>query len=129
MWKRSIGIAVTTVAAGMTLLVATGAGKPALRAQPTPPAYIANDSHLHLTNYIQEGPDLASIVPLMGDKIGRAALFGIPLQQDWSYRLNGKAAPAYYLDTDADLYYYSFTDAYIAMAYRGLSKAMQARFD
>ena len=27
-------------------------------------------------------------------------------------------APTYYLQTDAPLYYYSFTDAYIAIAYR-----------
>jgi hypothetical protein len=33
------------------------------------------------------------------------------------------------LQTDAPLYYYSFTDAYIAMAYRSLSKEQQARFD
>ena len=37
-------------------------------------------------------------------------------------------APTYYLDTDAHLYYYSFTDAYIAMAYLSLPPE-QARFD
>lgn len=126
--KLRIGVAVATTAAGVSLLVATSAGKPVARTPPAP-KFIANDSHLHLTNYIQEGPGLASIVPLMGDKIGRAALFGIPLQQTWSYRVSAKDAPRYYLDTDADLYYYSFTDAYIAMAYRGLPRAMQARFD
>lgn len=123
-----IGVAVATTAAGVSLLAATGAGKPLPRAAPPPP-YITNDSHLHLTNYIQEGPELSSIVTLMGNKVGRAAVFGIPLQQTWSYRVNGADAPSYYLQSDADLYYYSFTDAYIAMAYRGLPKAMQARFD
>src|SRR5204863_1166923 len=38
-------------------------------------------------------------------------------------------APTYYLNTDAPLYYYSFTDAWIAMAYKSLSKEEQARFD
>ena len=38
-------------------------------------------------------------------------------------------APTYYLQTDAPLYYYSFTDAHIAMAYLGLSEADQDRFD
>jgi len=65
----------------------------------------------------------------MGDKVGRVALFGIPLQQEWSYGNTGDFAPTYYLQTDAPLYYYSFTDAYIAMAYRSLTKAEQARFD
>lgn len=128
MWKLRIGVAIAAAAAGVSLLAATSAGKPVSRTPP-PPKYIANDSHLHLTNYIQEGPELATMVPLMGDKIGRAALFGIPLQQTWSYRVSAAEAPAYYLDSDADLYYYSFTDAYIAMAYRSLPKAMQARFD
>ena len=37
--------------------------------------------------------------------------------------------PTYYLHTDAPLYYYSFTDAYIAMQYRSLTPEEQARFD
>jgi predicted TIM-barrel fold metal-dependent hydrolase len=43
--------------------------------------------------------------------------------------VSGDLAPTYYLDSDSDLYYYSFTDAFIAMAYRSLSKKDQARFD
>ncbi|HUK34934.1 MAG TPA: amidohydrolase family protein, partial [Vicinamibacterales bacterium] len=46
-----------------------------------------------------------------------------------SYRIDRDSAPLYYLDSDAPLYYYSFTDAYIAMAYRSLTKEQQARFD
>ena len=65
----------------------------------------------------------------MGTKVGRVALFGIPLQQTWSYGNTGDFAPTYYLQTDAPLYYYSFTDAFIAMAYRSLPPADQARFD
>ena len=56
----------------------------------------------------------------MGNQVGRVALFGIPLQQQWSNRLDGDRAPTYYLNSDAPLYYYSFTDASIAMAYRSL---------
>ena len=52
----------------------------------------------------------------MGTKVGRSTLFGIPLQQTWAYGNTGDFAPTYYLQTDAPLYYYSFTDAYIAMA-------------
>jgi predicted TIM-barrel fold metal-dependent hydrolase len=88
-----------------------------------------NDVHFHLTNYIQEGTDIHDFVTLMGTKVGRVALFGIPLQQQWSYQNSGGLAPTYYLQTDAPLYYYSFTDAYIAMAYRSLSPEQQARFD
>lgn len=92
-------------------------------------AYELNDSHFHLTNYIQEGTDIHDFLKVMGTRVGRVALFGIPLQQQWSFRSDGDHAPTYYLGSDAPLYYYSFTDAYIAMAYRSLSKEEQARFD
>ena len=88
-----------------------------------------NDSHFHLTNYIQEGTDIHDFLKIMGTTVGRVALFGIPLQQEWSYHNSGDFAPTYYLQTDAPLYYYSFTDAYIAMAYLSLSKEDRARFD
>jgi Amidohydrolase len=88
-----------------------------------------NDTHFHLTNYIQQGTDIHDFLKMMGTKVGRVALFGIPLQQQWSYQNSGDYAPTYYLQTDAPLYYYSFTDAWIAMAYRSLTKEEQARFD
>jgi len=91
--------------------------------------YEFNDSHSHLTNNIQEGPDIRRFLNMMGSKAGRVALFGMPLQQQWSYRIDGDRAPTYYLHTDAPLYYYSFTDASIAMAYKSLTKEQQMRFD
>ena len=91
--------------------------------------YVLNDSHFHLTNYVQEGPTLPQFLHMMGKTVGRVALFGIPLQQEWSYRIDGEHGPTYYLNTDAPLYYYSFTDAAIAMAYRALPAADRARFD
>jgi len=87
------------------------------------------DSHFHLTNYIQEGIDVRRFLEIMGTRVGRSTLFGIPLQQQWSALNSGDFAPTYYLQTDAPLYYYSFTDAYIAMTYRLLTPAQQARFD
>ena len=88
-----------------------------------------NDSHFHLTNYVQKGTDVRTCLEIMGTRVGRSTLFGIPLQQQWSYANSGDVAPTYYLQTDAPLYYYSFTDAYIASVYRSLSPAEQARFD
>jgi hypothetical protein len=92
-------------------------------------SYEVNDTHFHLTNYIQEGTNIRDFLKIMGTKVGRVALFGIPLQQQWSYGNTGDFAPTYYLQTDAPLYYYSFTDAVIAMAYRSLPPADRARFD
>lgn len=91
--------------------------------------YLFNDSHFHLTNYIQEGITVNDLLLLMDDKISRSTLFGIPLQQQWSHRVTGDFAPTYYLDTDAPLYYYSFTDAYIAQQYLSLSTKDRERFD
>jgi hypothetical protein len=98
-------------------------------AQSQPAANAFYDSHFHLTNYIQEGIDLRQFLKIMGTRVGRSTLFGIPLQQHWSHANSGDFAPTYYLHTDAPLYYYSFTDAYIASLYRSLSKDEQARFD
>jgi predicted TIM-barrel fold metal-dependent hydrolase len=92
-------------------------------------AYELHDSHFHLTNYIQEGTDIRDFLRIMGGKVGRVALFGIPLQQTWSYENSGEFAPTYYLQSDAPLYYYSFTDAWIASQYLSLNRKDRARFD
>jgi hypothetical protein len=115
--------------AGLFVLVVTStlAGGPA--AAQVPANAELHDSHFHLTNYIQEGLEIREFLEIMGDRVGRVAIFGIPLQQTWSYENSGDFAPTYYLQTDSPLYYYSFTDAYIAMAYRSLSPEEQARFD
>src|SRR5882762_3659920 len=66
-------------------------------ARPQTTSYEFNDSHFHLTNNIQEGPDIHDFLKMMGPRTGRVALFGLPLQQQWSYRDDGDRAPKYYL--------------------------------
>jgi hypothetical protein len=88
-----------------------------------------SDSHFHLTNYIQEGPSASDILKLTAGRVCRSTLFGIPLQQEWAYHETGDFAPTYYLEADAPLYYYSFTDAAIALAYKALPPKDQAHFD
>jgi amidohydrolase family protein len=112
------------------ILAALALGLVASRPAPIPSdTYEFNDSHVHLTNYIQDGTNIHDFVRIMGDKVGRSVLFGIPLQQQWSYGNSGDFAPWYYTQTDAPLYYYSFTDAFIANAYRSLPPEQQARLD
>ncbi|HZI42999.1 MAG TPA: amidohydrolase family protein [Gemmatimonadaceae bacterium] len=124
---------VVPVVRRILLVVAIFAATTPLRAQPPAvadtAAYEFNDSHFHLTNYIQRGTDLRAFLAMVGNRVGHVALFGIPLQQQWSARVDGNNAPTYYLNTDAPLYYYSFTDAQIAMAYKQLSPREQAHFD
>jgi len=93
------------------------------------PAYEMNDVHFHLTNYVQQGIEINDMLVLMGDKVNRVALFGIPLQQKWDYYLSGPRDTSYYLHTDAPLYYYSFVDAAIAQAYLSLDEEDRKRFD
>ena len=107
------------------LLCLAGAG----HAGPSP-GCLFHDAHFHLTNYVQQGTDMGRYVnEIMGDKVCRSVVFGIPLQQTWSYGNSGDFAPTYYLQSDAPLYYYSFTDAYIARSYQKLTAAQQRRLD
>jgi predicted TIM-barrel fold metal-dependent hydrolase len=119
----------SSAALGALVLALTWSLLAAAQAPAGASAPVANDVHLHLTDYVQEGPDVHELLKVMGTKVGRAALFGIPLQQTWSHGNTGDFQPTYYTQTDAPLYYYSFTDAYIAMQYRSLGKAEQARFE
>ena len=123
--RRALVLAVGL--AGLALL--TIVRSHALFAQGTGAANEFYDSHFHLTNYIQQGISPRQFLQIMGTRVGRSTLFGIPLQQQWSYANSGDFAPTYYLQSDAPLYYYSFTDAYIAALYSKLSKNEQARFD
>jgi hypothetical protein len=122
------GAALALVLAMLVLAVAPAAAQTAPATAPAA-AYELNDSHLHTWNYIQQGPTLEEILKVMGTRVGRAAIFGLPLQQMWSYGNSGDFAPWYYLQTDAPLYYYSFVDAMLAMAFRQLTPEQQARFD
>jgi Amidohydrolase len=126
-WSRSaVALGASCV---LTLLAVFHLHTHPLRAQGQGAADEFYDSHFHLTNYVQEGISAQDFLRIMGTRVGRSTLFGIPLQQQWSYANSGDFAPTYYLQSDAPLYYYSFTDAYIATVYRGLPAAEQARFD
>ena len=116
---------------GLVAALVTLAGGPSFAAPAAKVAdgYLFHDSHFHLTNYIQQGTDIHRYLEIMGDKIGRSTLFGIPLQQTWSYENSGDYAPTYYLQSDAPLYYYSFTDAFIANAYLKLTPEQRKRID
>jgi hypothetical protein len=47
-------------------------------------------------------PELSEFLETwMGDRVGRVALFGIPLQETWSYENSGEFAPTCYLQTDS----------------------------
>src|SRR5262245_42721683 len=89
----------TATATCATALAVAGATLRAQSAAPSDTGPSFDDSHFHLTNYIQRGTDLTAFLGMMGSRVGRVALFGIPLQQMWSARIDGDSAPTYYLHT------------------------------
>jgi hypothetical protein len=123
---RGAGFLAIPLAIG--LAIAASGPRPRAAAQADDPTWF-DDSHFHLTNYIQQGITAGDFLKIMGARVRRSTLFGIPLQQEWAYGNSGDFAPTYYLQTDAPLYYYSFTDAFIASEFRKLGPAEQARFD
>jgi hypothetical protein len=104
--------------AGALLLF--GSIQPSAQSQPATASqaaqYELNEAHFHITNYVQQGTDIHDFLKIMDTRVGRVAIFGIPVEQQWSYQNSGDFAPTYYLQSDAPLYYYSFADAHIAMA-------------
>jgi len=66
---------------------------------------------------------------MVGDRVDRVVLFGIPLQQKWDPFVSGDRAPGYYLESDAPLYYYSFVDAIVAHEILALSPEQRERVD
>jgi hypothetical protein len=57
--------------------------------------YDFNDSRFHLTNNVQEGPSVRDFLDMMGNRVGRATLFDVPLQQEWLSGVDGDRAPTY----------------------------------
>ena len=108
------------LAAGQSRPLAADAGA---AAQPRRHADQFNDSHFHLTNYIQEGTDVRNSSRSWGRGSGGRRCSAFRCSRRGRYGNTGDFAPTYYLQTDAPLYYYSFTDAFIAMAYRSLPPA------
>lgn len=106
-----------------------GGGGPRQEAAAAEETAFHHDAHLHTTNYIQTEIALPALLEIMGDRVGRAALMGIPLQQKWDAFISGDRAPDYYLRSDAALYYYGFVDAMTAEAWRALPPADRERFD
>ena len=90
--------------------------------------YLFNDSHIHLTNYVQEGPDIHDYLKMMGSTSNARCCSDCRCSKLVLAEM-GDVPPTYYMQADAPLYYYSFTDAYIAMQFRSLNPKEQARFE
>jgi hypothetical protein len=92
-WRAGV-VLLCLIVAGGSALAQTGGGRSEDE---------FDDAHFHLTNYVQKGTEVRDFLRMMGSRTRRSTLFGIPLQQTWSYENSGDFAPTYYLQTDAPL--------------------------
>lgn len=90
MLLMALSSALRLVALAAASLAVVAATAPA--AAQVPANAEVHDAHFHLTNYIQEGTDIRDFLAIMGDKVGRSVVLGLPLQQTWSYGNTGDFA-------------------------------------
>lgn len=95
------------------------------------------DAHFHISNYIAQGGTLRQLLQYMNNdnpeaRVSRSTVMAIPLVQKYDHWDDDKSEPqppTYYIGPKAQLYYYSFADAMVAMEYNKLTDAEKERFD
>jgi hypothetical protein len=76
----SARLAIAVLGVGFLLsVIVPAAAQPGSKAED---GYLCNDSHFHLTNYIQEGTEIHDFLIVMGDKVGLVAPSGITRYPD-----------------------------------------------
>lgn len=85
------------------------------------------DNHIHYLDFTQKTDGFTSLIQAM-DKAGveKAVVFGMPMVKMWTE--SDPVRPAYYMDTDSPVYYYSGTDFILANDLAKQPPAVQKRF-
>lgn len=88
--------------------------------------YRMADAHLHLFDFLQQSDGIEQALAAM-DRAGveHAMVSGMPLVKKWGAAEPRR--PLYYLENDSRTYWYSLTDALVALALQGLPPAQQQR--
>ena len=88
--------------------------------------YKINDAHCHLVNSTEYSEGLQALLEEMDESgVDHTVLLGSPFIKKWN-AIN-KVRPGYYNDDDGEIYYYSFTDAMIALEYLNLTTSQRER--
>lgn len=89
--------------------------------------YRYSDAHLHYVDFFQETEGMPALLEAM-DKAGidQAMISGIPVAKKWHE--DEPKRPRYYAGDDADAYWYSATDSYVAAAVEKLPPGQRKRF-
>ncbi len=89
--------------------------------------YHYTDGHLHYVDFFQETEGMEVLIKQMdANRIDHAMITGIPLAKKWHE--DEPKRPRYYAGDDADAYWYSATDFYVAAALGDLNDQERKRF-
>ncbi|MEN0106970.1 MAG: amidohydrolase family protein [Pseudomonas sp.] len=89
--------------------------------------YHYTDGHLHYVDFFQETEGMAELIKQMdANRVDHAMITGIPLAKKWHE--DEPKRPRYYAGDDADAYWYSATDFYVAAALGDLNDQQRQRF-
>jgi len=89
--------------------------------------YRYSDAHLHYVDFFQESEGMPALLKAMDAAgIDQSMISGIPVAKKWHE--DEPKRPRYYAGDDADFYWYSATDTYVAAALQPLSDEQRKRF-
>ena len=89
--------------------------------------YHYTDAHLHYVDFFQETEGMAALLKQMdANRVDHVMISGIPLAKKWHE--DEPKRPRYYAGDDADAYWYSATDFYVAAAIGDLNETQRQRF-
>lgn len=89
--------------------------------------YRYSDAHLHYVDFFQESEGMPALLKAMDAAgIEQSMISGIPVAKKWHE--DEPKRPRYYAGDDADAYWYSATDTYVAAALQQLSGEQRKRF-
>ncbi|QBF29051.1 amidohydrolase [Pseudomonas tructae] len=89
--------------------------------------YHYSDAHLHYVDFFQETAGMDALLKAMdAARIDQSMISGIPVAKKWHE--DEPKRPRYYAGDDADAYWYSATDIYVAAALEKLAPVQRQRF-
>src|SRR5262245_61595724 len=89
-----------------------------------------NDEHLHIQNFMAEGPPLPKIVEMMDNHVCRSTLMSLPITVAHEPLIDRDFAPTYYTQSDGQiLYYNAIQDVLVAHKYLALPEKDRSRVD
>ncbi|MGQ7958233.1 amidohydrolase family protein [Pseudomonas sp. SP16.1] len=89
--------------------------------------YHYSDAHLHYVDFFQESAGMDQLLEQMAaNGIEHVMLSGIPVAKKWDE--DEPKRPRYYAGDDANAYWYSATDVFVAAAYKALPAEQRERF-